>query len=65
MGAAAWVDQLTDLRLIDEYRLMIHPVIVGSGKRLFDVNDKQTLRLTDTTTTKTGVVVTTYVRDDG
>jgi dihydrofolate reductase len=64
-GSGSLVDQLTDLRLIDEYRLMIHPVIVGSGKRLFDVNDKQTLGLTDTTTTKTGVVLTTYVRDDG
>jgi dihydrofolate reductase len=63
-GSGTLVDQLTDLGLIDEYRLMIHPVIVGPGKRLFDVHDKQTLRLTDATTTKTGVVVTTYVRDD-
>jgi dihydrofolate reductase len=47
-------------RLIDEYGLMLHPVIVGSGKRLFNGFEETPLRLADTTTTGTGVVVLTY-----
>ena len=59
-GSGDLVDELTRLRLIDEYRLMIHPVVVGSGKRLFNDITTTTLRLADTTTTDTGVVVLTY-----
>jgi hypothetical protein len=43
---------------------MIHPVIVGSGNGSSTSTRSGTLRLTDAPTTKTGVVVTTYVRDD-
>jgi dihydrofolate reductase len=47
--------------LIDEYRLMIFPVVLGSGRRLFpETPDKTVLRLTDTQTFSTGVVVHTY-----
>jgi dihydrofolate reductase len=59
-GSGDLVDELTQHHLIDEYRLMIHPVIVGSGKRLFNGLTTTTLRLTDTATTDTGVVVLTY-----
>ena len=49
--------------LVDEYRLFVHPVVLGSGKRLFGTGAvPAALRLTATTTTSTGVVVHTYGR---
>lgn len=62
-GSGDVVDQLTDARLIDEYRLMLHPVVVGSGKRLFSSSGGATLRLLDSATTATGVAVLTYAND--
>jgi dihydrofolate reductase len=59
-GSGALVDDLTALGLIDEYRLMIHPVVVGAGKRLFEHPANTTLKLEETITTSTGVVVLTY-----
>ena len=59
-GSGRLVDELTRHGLIDEYRLMVHPVIVGSGQRLFADTAPTTLRLTDTVTTSTGVIVSTY-----
>ncbi len=60
-GSGDLVDELTRHGLIDEYRLMIHPVIVGSGKRLFNgLTTTTTLHLVDTISTATGVVVATY-----
>jgi dihydrofolate reductase len=47
--------------LVDEYRFMVHPIVLGSGKRLFqDGTDTKALRLVDTKTTSTGVVILTY-----
>ena len=47
--------------LVDEYRLMIFPVLLGSGRRLFpETQDKTVLRLADTRTFSSGVVVHTY-----
>lgn len=63
-GSGDVVDQLTAAGLIDEYRLMVHPVVVGSGKRLFAASGEAALRLLDSTTTGTGVVVLTYSRAD-
>ena len=49
--------------LVDEYRLWVHPVVLGSGKRLFGAGAAPAaLRLSATTTTSTGVVVNTYER---
>jgi dihydrofolate reductase len=59
-GSGTLVDELTRLGLIDEYRLMVHPVLVGRGKRLFADDTETTLHLTDEQTTSTGVVVLTY-----
>jgi dihydrofolate reductase len=59
-GSGDLVDELTALGLIDEYRLMINPVVVGKGKRLFNGGTERILRLDDTQTTGTGVVVLTY-----
>ena len=63
-GSGNLVDELTRHRLIDEYRLIVHPVIVGSGKRLFSGLTSgfstTNLYLEDATTTGSGVVVLTY-----
>jgi dihydrofolate reductase len=49
--------------LVDEYRLWIHPVVLGSGKRLFGTGAvPAALKLIGTETTSTGVVVHTYER---
>jgi dihydrofolate reductase len=60
-GSADLVDTLMPYGLIDEYRLMIHPVVVGSGKRLFsEESDRTALRLVETKRFGSGVVVLTY-----
>ncbi len=60
-GSGALVDTLMQHHLIDVYRLMVYPLVLASGKRLFrEGDDKTTLTLTDAKTTSTGVVVLTY-----
>ena len=60
-GSGDLVHQLQQHDLIDEYRLMVFPVVVGSGKRLFrDGSEKKVLRLVETKTFSSGVVVLTY-----
>jgi dihydrofolate reductase len=47
--------------LVDELRLMVFPVLLGSGKRLFDAHDdKKSLKLTDSRTVGDGVMILTY-----
>jgi dihydrofolate reductase len=47
--------------LIDEYMLLIHPLVLGSGRRLFPEGGAfAALRLVDTKTTATGVLIATY-----
>jgi dihydrofolate reductase len=60
-GSATLVRGLTDLGLVDEYRLMVFPIVLGTGKRLFDdVNDASTLRLVDAKPLESGTVILTY-----
>jgi dihydrofolate reductase len=60
-GSGALVRSLLEYGLLDELKLMVHPVIVGSGKRLFEDGEKQTpLELVDSKTFSTGVVYLTY-----
>ena len=61
VGSAELVHSLRHHDLIDEYQLMVHPVVLGSGKRLFrDGSDTPALRLVDTKTFSSGVVALTY-----
>ena len=47
--------------VVDEYVLLIHPLLLGSGRHLFaDGGPFATLRLVDNKTTTTGVVIATY-----
>jgi len=46
--------------LIDEYVLQIHPLVLGSGRRLFNDGFAAALKLVDSTTTTKGVVIATY-----
>jgi dihydrofolate reductase len=60
-GSGDLVNALMSLELVDEYRLMVFPVIAGNEKRLFgDVADQKALKLVDTKTFSTGVVILTY-----
>jgi dihydrofolate reductase len=57
-GSAALVNTLMPRNLIDEYRFMIYPLVLGTGKRFFrDGNDKSTLALKRTETASTGVTM--------
>lgn len=60
MGSGVLIASLMAANLIDEYLLMIHPVVLGSGRRLFGDGAGARLRLTDTVTTPTGVLIATY-----
>jgi dihydrofolate reductase len=65
-GSTQLVQTLIENGLVDELRLMVHPVLVGAGKRLFgELSAKKPLRLVDTRTVGDGVVIHTYepVRD--
>ena len=61
-GSAQLVDALHKYGLIDEYRLMLFPVTVGSGKRLFEDGAQKALKLIGTQTFSSGAVVLTYQR---
>ena len=56
-GSASIVQQMTDLGLIDEYVLWVHPVILGSGKLLFKDNRRRNLKLVKSTAYGSGVVM--------
>lgn len=60
-GSGTIVQQMTELGLIDEYRIMINPVILGEGKSMFEKVPMQKLKLADTKIFKSGNVLLTYV----
>ena len=60
-GSGALVRSLLRYGLLDELKLMIHPILVGSGKRLFEEGEEQRkLELVDSRTFSTGVLYLTY-----
>jgi dihydrofolate reductase len=60
-GSAQLVQTLLERDLLDELRLMVFPVVLGSGKRLFDgLSDKKPLRLVDSKVVGDGVAILIY-----
>jgi dihydrofolate reductase len=61
LGSGGLVQSLRRRDLIDEYMLLIHPLVLGTGRKLFpDGGPPAELRLADTVTTTTGVIIATY-----
>jgi dihydrofolate reductase len=64
-GGVTLPSQLAELGLIDEYRFVVHPIVVGEGRRLFDginLQEKLRLKLVGSTIFKSGAVVLRYVK---
>ncbi len=65
-GSATLVQALIEQDLVDELRLMVFPLVLGSGKRLFgETSDLKRLELVDTRTVGEGVLILTYGRAPG
>ncbi|MQA98392.1 MAG: dihydrofolate reductase [Streptosporangiales bacterium] len=67
LGSGELVRTLVRHGLVDTYQLMIHPLLLGTGRRMFPDDDGvfTRLRLTDSVTTTTGVIIATYVPAEG
>ena len=60
-GSARLVQTLIEHDLVDEFRLMVYPVVLGGGKRLFgETSDKKPLRLVDSKVVGDGVAILIY-----
>jgi dihydrofolate reductase len=60
MGSGILIGSLMAANLIDEYLLMIHPLVLGSGRRLFADGTQASLQLVDGLATSMGVLIATY-----
>jgi dihydrofolate reductase len=66
MGSGELVKSLSRHDLVDEYMLLIHPLLLGAGRRLFpDDGPFAALRLVNCVTTTTGVMMATYKPAEG
>lgn len=63
-GSSELLHQLLATDVVDELRLLVYPVLLGRGKRLFDATTQASaLRLEASRTTSSGVLISRYVRD--
>jgi len=61
MGSGSIVSQLSQERLIDEYQIVMNPVVLGKGRTMFEgVEEKLSLKLTNTRTFGNGNVLLCY-----
>ena len=66
IGSTALVRTLIEHDLVDEYRVMIDPLVLGGGKRIFrDDGALRPLRLVDCQVTTTGAILATYAPAEG
>lgn len=64
-GSGQFVQTLIQHDLVDQYHLLVYPVVLGSGKRLFNVERQTNLQLVGAQTFSSGVVALTYQPDRG
>jgi dihydrofolate reductase len=60
MGSGVLIGSLMAADLIEEYLLMMAPLVLGTGRRLFAGGAQASLRLVDSSTSSTGVLIATY-----
>ncbi len=60
LGSGGLIKSLIQRNLIDEYILLIFPITLGTGRRLFPEGESVRLRLIDSVATTTGVIIATY-----
>src|SRR5258705_12184237 len=65
MGSGLLAESLRRRGLVDEYILMIHPLVLGTGRRLFADGGTSSLTLVKSEPTTTGVIIATYRATDG
>jgi dihydrofolate reductase len=61
LGSGQLVNSLRRRGLVDKYVLLVHPLLLGSGRRMFPDGEAAGLELVDSVTTATGVIIATYV----
>jgi dihydrofolate reductase len=64
-GSPTLMNSLIKANLVDQFNLLVFPVVVGKGIRLFEKDENIKLKLTDSKTYSSGVVLLTYQPDDG
>jgi len=65
MGSGVLIRSLMAADLIDEYLLMVHPIVLGAGRRMFPDGVDASLRLIDSTATPSGVLIGIYEPERG